>query len=204
MKLAALASLTVGVTTLAALAAPASAQPALTPLVEPAGAPHEPVATAADAKSPTTAVLLSLGGTAGSVALMVAGANSSGSNADSLITVGLLSTLITPSLGHWYAGHYLTAGMAMRAGGGVLVIAGVAQALGSEFSSESSDGGDSGDAGATMFLLGAGLYLGGALYDIATAPSAAEHWNDKHLQLAPTMVSSGTHTTVGLGLGGSF
>ena len=197
MKLAALASLTVGVT---ALAAPASAQPALTPLVEPAGAPREPVATAADAKSPTTAILLSLGGTAGSVALMVAGANSSGANADSLITAGLLSTLVTPSLGHWYAGHYLTAGMPMRAGGGVLVIAGLAKALGSE----NSDGGGNGDAGATMFLAGAGLYLGGVLYDIATAPSAAEHWNDKHLQIAPTMVSSGTHTTVGLGLGGSF
>lgn len=203
MKLAALASLVAGIT-VTALAAPASAQPALTPLVEPASAPREPLATPADAKSPTTAILLSLGGTAGSLALMVAGANSSGANADSLVTVGLLSTLVTPSLGHWYAGHYLTGGMAMRAGGGVLVIAGLAQALGSSLDSENSGSGDNGDSGAAMFLVGAGLYVGGALYDIATAPSAAERWNTTHLQLAPTMVSSGTHTTVGLGLGGSF
>lgn len=200
MKLATLASVIVGLAVAAPLSA--AAQPALTPLNAPAGS-RAPDATSEGTKSPQTALLLSLGGTAGSVALMVAGAASNSPSGDSLMTAGLLSSLITPSLGHWYAGHYLTGGMAMRGGGGVLVIAGVAQALGAEFASDGGDG-SNGDSGATMLLVGAGLYVGGTIYDIATAPAAAERWNEKHLALAPTLVSSGTHTTVGLGLGGSF
>ncbi len=185
MKLAALAA----VATLA-VATSAHAQPALTP-AQPRGPAPE-----SEHKDPSTALLLSLGGSAGSLALFLAGiAQEDGS----LISAGVLTSFITPSLGHWYAGNYFTPGMGLRLGGGVLAVAGIAAALGS-IDDESSNG----DDGATMFVLGAGLYAGGVVYDIATAGGAAERWNAKHLQLAPTLVSSGTHTTVGLGVGGAF
>ena len=154
-------------------------------------------------KDENTALLLSLGGTAASVALVVAGANSEGSNGDSLVTIGLLSSLVTPSFGHWYAGDYFTAGMGMRAGGGLLAIVGLGQALGCAFAEE-SDSSCNGDSGAAFMLLGVGLYAGGTIYDIATAPSAARRWNEHHLQLSPMMVSSGAHSGMGVGLGGTF
>lgn len=185
MKLAALAA----VATLA-VGTSAHAQPALTP-AQPRSAPVD-----ADRKDPTTATLLSLGGTAASVGLFLVGVDRED---EGLVTAGLLTSLVTPSLGHWYAGDYFTPGLGLRLGGATLVMAGVASAIGSIDNENSS-----GDQGATMFVLGAGLYVGGTLYDLATAGRAAESWNTAHLQFAPTMVSSGAHTTVGLGLGGSF
>ena len=195
MKLAAAAT----VATALAAATPAHAQPALTPALVPAG-PREPahVANQDEEKSGSTALLLSLGGAVGSLALTVVGANMENGSGASLMTVGVLSSIITPSFGHWYAGEYWTAGLGMRAGGGIAFVAGAAQAFGC------IDAENSCDDGAALVLVGAGLYIGGTLYDIATAPSAAERWNEKHLQLAPTVVSSGTHQTLGLGLGGAF
>src|ERR1051325_9122121 len=64
-----------------------------------------------DEKSPDTALALSLGGTAASVGMVVIGAQQ---HNPELATAGVLSSLVTPSLGHWYSGHYLTAGLGIR------------------------------------------------------------------------------------------
>lgn len=181
------------------LVATASAQPAMTP-VTPVQTEPAPLVVE-DAKSPETAMLLSLAGTIAPIALVAIGANSEGSQGEDLVTLGVLAAFVTPSLGHWYAGHYLTGGMAMRAGGAGLVTLGVISLVGECLDSEDSS---CGDGGAGVMIAGAGLFAAGAIYDIATAGDAARAWNSSHLRIAPTMVSSGAHSGFGVGLGGSF
>jgi hypothetical protein len=151
-------------------------------------------------KDPTTAVLWSIGGTAASGALLIAGI--SGNNA-TLTTAGAISSLVTPSLGEWYAGKYLTAGMGIRAASTVVMFAGVAQAISCW---DSCSSGQSQDASA-MVIGGLVGYAGGAIYDIATAGSAADDFNAKHrvhAMFAPTVLNPPSGPVMGAGLTGTF
>ena len=155
MKLAAVAV----VISLAIAGAQAHAQPSTAVTAEP-----ETVST-------TEAVLLSLGGTAVSASLVVSGA---ATRNPWLVGGGLLTSLFTPSLGHWYAGRSFTPGMGLRLVGLVVALAGLPAAVES------------------------------TIYDVATAHRSAERWNAKHVRIAPSVVTSGTHATLGLGIGGTF
>jgi hypothetical protein len=157
-------------------------------------------------KSEDTALNLSLAGTGVSVALTAAGF---ASNNGGLAMAGLASSLVTPSLGEWYAGKPLTLGMGVRAASAVTFLYGVGEAF-KCFDYEGSDTSchnDNNLAGA--LLLGGALgYAGGTIYDIATAKSAAREYNAKHglsMTLAPTALRTPSgQSTMGVGIGGSF
>jgi len=174
----------------------AHAQPGLAPLA----APSAPVGEPAELKSPSTATLLALAGAVLPVAVMVVTAETGD---DDLFSGALLASTLTPSLGHWYAGEFLTTGMALRGVGGLLVIAGVAQAL----SCFEGCGGGAGAAGGVI-LAGAGSYVGGTIYDVATAGDAARRYNRSHgaqMAVAPTMIPTGGGAmAMGMGVSGSF
>jgi len=151
-------------------------------------------------KDPTTALELSLGGTAASGALLGIGI---GANNGGMIAAGLLSSLVTPSLGEWYAGKPITLGMGVRAASAFVLLAGLSESL--KCLDETNCTNDNKAAGE---LLVGGLigYAGGTIYDIAMAPSAARDFNREHqIHLAPTyMRTPSGSATMGVGIGGTF
>jgi hypothetical protein len=155
-------------------------------------------------KSETTAFELSLGGTAASAALVLAGSET---NNGDLMLFGLASSLVTPSLGQWYSGQPLTTGMAIRAASAVVTIAGLGEALGC--SSDFSDTPHSCGNGPGYMMLGGLIgYAGGTIYDIATAGRAARDYNDAHglrMRVSPTVMHTPSGaSTMGVGIGGTF
>ena len=152
-------------------------------------------------KDPHTALMLSLGGTAASAALVLAG--SSANNAD-LVGVGLLSSLLTPSLGEWYAGKPLTAGMGIRLASAGVELYGLAEAFKCWDSCTSSDNNTAG------VLVVGGLigYAAGTIYDIADAPSSAREYNRAHswhATVTPTVMRTPSgNAQMGVGIAGSF
>ncbi len=162
------------VTTLA-IAAPARAQPgnyALQP------APARQV----DTVDENVALGLSLGGTAASWALLIAGAEAENGG---LATIGLAGTIFAPSFGHWYAHDGLTRGLGMRLVGMAAGVVAVSIAIGDAFDEQNNS--DDTTAGG-LLLVGAGLYIAGTVDDIATASSAARKYNSRFqdITLAPT------------------
>lgn len=152
-------------------------------------------------KDPNTALGLSLGGTAASVALTIAGASANNSG---LVTAGLLSSIVTPSFGEWYAGKPLTVGLGLRAASAVALVAGANEA----FKCFGETGSCSNDNNAAGVLLLGGLvgYATGTIYDIATAPRAAREFNAEHqVHVTPTYLRSPSGSaTMGVGIGGTF
>ena len=153
-----------------------------------------------DTRSENTALLLSLGGTAASVAMIASGEHNHSNGGDSLVTIGVLSTLVTPSFGHWYAGDYLTAGMGIRAASAASMLVGVGQIVSCEGTDHSCDN------SAGFFIIGGLIgYGAGALYDIATAPRAARRYNAEHRTFVmPTVLNPPSGPVMGVGIGGSF
>ncbi len=153
-------------------------------------------------KDPNTALLLSLGGTAASAGLVIAGG---ASNDGGLVAAGLLSSLVTPSLGEWYAGKPLTAGMGIRVVSAAAEIAGLAEAF-KCFDTENCTN-NQGLAGALM-LGGLVGYAAGTIYDIADAPSSAREYNrahSLHVTVTPTVMRTPSgNAQMGVGIGGSF
>jgi hypothetical protein len=151
-------------------------------------------------KDPTTALELSLGGTAASGALLAIGIEA---NSGPMIAGGLLSSLVTPSLGEWYAGKPVTLGMGIRGASAIVLLAGLSESL--KCLDETDCTNDNKAAGELLIggLIG---YAGGTIYDIATAPSAARDFNREHqIHLAPTyMRSPSGNATMGVGIGGTF
>ena len=192
--------LLVATTLLVAATASATASASTPPVLAPLSAPAQPappdLSDQPGMKSPTVAALLSIAGTVVPTAALFA-AGSAGSASGDVFVASLVGMELGPSLGHWYAGDYLTAGLGLRAGGTALVIAGLSQAF-------DCNGDSCRSSGTAPAAFGAALFASGVVYDIATAGHAANAWNTEHLQLAPTMISSAGHATVGVGLGGSF
>lgn len=152
------------------------------------------------ARSEHTALALSLGGTAASIAVTAVGFSTDN---HALGVVGLGSTLLTPSLGEWYAGKPLTIGMGIRAASTVAFLAGVAGTC-TDVPCENHF-----DSAASYLMVGglAGM-AGGALYDIVTAKAAAREYNAKHgytLTVAPTAVRTANgQSTMAIGISGTF
>ena len=120
-----------------------------------------------------------------------------------LFLAGLGTSIVTPSLGQIYAGEYLTLGMAVRGGAGVL--AGLAFLTQRE--TVACDDGIHKDChnfksgGLALLGLAAIGYIGGMAYDVQDAPDAADRANHTiTLALVPTALPHGG----GLALAGTF
>ena len=109
-----------------------------------------------------------------------------------------------PTVGHIYAGKILSAGLGIRLLGGALSVAVLANvsygAFGDEFSPTS---------GQLVALVAGGLlYLGGSIYEIVTAASAANAYNRAHetraISLSPTPIRGRAGSAPGLALVGRF
>lgn len=160
-----------------------------------------------DTKSPGVSLALSAGGTAVSFgvfagSLMVADHLQGHHPWYTVSVVGLASTIITPSLGEWYAGSYVTPAMGLRLGGALLAIAGASQA---EICFDECKPHDN---SLPVAVIGLGLttYLAGVIWDIAAAPSTARKANARrHPTITPTLMTAPSGASAyGLGLGGNF
>ena len=151
-------------------------------------------ALAEERKSENAAFALSAGGTLVSAGLVAYAAHRAPDDAaDTYLAAGAVALAVTPTLGHWYAGDYVTLGLGARVVGGAAIYLGHRMA---------SCGGDcSSDGGTALMVFGAGAVIAGALWDVATASRAAQTWNARHyLALTPTVTPGGA----GLSFGGSF
>jgi len=162
----------------AAMAGTAAAQPGVT---SPTAAPVPPTQPNGDELSETTALWLSLGGTAAAWTVLLVGVelkHQGYGSAGAMEAIGGLGTLLAPSLGHWYAGALGGRGLGLRAAG-----AGAAY-LGLVLVAACEDECSTGPAAAVLLLVGAGLYLGGTIDSIATAPGAARRQNHRFQNVA--------------------
>jgi hypothetical protein len=198
----------------AAAAGRAAAQPGVTPSSAPPAAPYAgpyappPPPVELEEKSPGMALALSLGGTIGTIALASLGGDDGDGN-PALGTIGALGLWVAPSFGHWYAGDGWTTGLSYRLGGTGAILVGAIWAA-----SSCNDGVDDGtsrdddceDPGLIVAGGGAIAFVGGIIYDIATAPRAARQHNERQrarlqgLALQPAI--SRDHT--GFALSGRF
>jgi hypothetical protein len=151
-------------------------------------------------KDPSTALALSLGGTLASGALVAIGA---ASNNGDIAAAGVLSSLVTPSLGEWYAGKPVTLGLGLRAASALVFVVGADEAF-KCFLQDDTCHNNNTEAG-LLLLGGLAGYATGTIYDIATAKSTAREYNVHHLQLAPTyMRTPSGSATMGVGIAGTF
>jgi hypothetical protein len=164
----------------------------------------------AETRKLNTAYALSGVGTGASVAL-IAGAfllppHSGDINLPMLYT-GLATSVVTPSLGNWYAGRWLTVGMGIRvAAGSLATYVAVTQrdevqcgGAMPEFCRRLSN------TGVTLLGIAGIVYVGGAAYDFKTLQGDVDAYNAKHpFQWAPTVTPSPTGTGAVLGIGGVF
>jgi hypothetical protein len=167
----------------------------------------------ADAKDPRTAKILSGTAAAVSGAVVVSGfvtaKDGAPFNYPVLYTgIGLLA--ITPSLGEFYAGQYLTIGMGVRVAG-----AGIAIYTLENFTrlakcplAPPSDPPECEILEENAYpLLGiaAITFIGGVWYDVLDAGDAAERYNKKHgFTIVPAVVPGPHGPTPGVLVGGTF
>ncbi len=154
-----------------------------------------------DDKSPGIALGLSLGGTiASGVVLGLAIANQPPSQP--VIVAGAVGLALLPSAGHWYAHDYLSTGLLLRAGAvaGAAVLYGVLPCHRGDSPYEPCT---SPGAQGVALGLGAAAFGIGVLWDIGSAPGAAERYNDKH-SLSANLVPVVTRSGYGLALAGRF
>lgn len=153
-------------------------------------------------KSPTRALLYSLGGTVGPTAAGLLAGDSFGG------VVILLGVGLGPAAGHFYAGDSRQAwiGTGLRAVGSGVFVVGAASEVAEAclLCSEPSSTENGSDVNAAM--IGGALLAGGsALYDIVTAPGSAREYNEAHglsARVAPAVGPRGA--PVGLALHLSF
>jgi hypothetical protein len=118
---------------------------------------------------------------------------------------GVATSIVTPSLGEYYAEQYLTWGEALRAGAAGLAILGVNLTTPTSCLTTADDNSCSRISTAGIAILGAGLiiYIGGMFYDVLDAPDAVDRYNYNarmHVMLAPGLMPSSTGAPPGGGL----
>jgi hypothetical protein len=164
-------------------------------LAPPGMAPSTAPTTVADEKDPSIATLLAVAGTVAPV--VIVGAAIHGSNSDSdipgIMGLTVVTTLLLPSAGHWYAGRFFSPGMLTRSVGLSLAALGILELAGTE-----------GDSGAGIFWTGAIVTAAGAIVDIATASGEAESYNQSHRTHVKPVALRFKTGGYGVGLGGSF
>ena len=171
-----------------ALAGTAAAQPGMT---APSPLPPPPPAAAPPGEelSETTALLLSLGGTAASwtlVGVAVKLDQDGNRSAGSVGAVGLVGTMFAPSFGHWYAHAFLSRGVRAAGASTLLLALGVAVV-------EGVTGNANPRLAEGIAIAGAVLYVAGTVDDIVTAPASARRENQRlqGLMVAPMIRPGG-------------
>lgn len=171
---------------------------------QPSGAPPAGTAQHGDEKSPELAVVLSIsamlvGGMAASVYDPTSGAGSPG---NVVSYAGIALAAVGPTVGHIYADDPWNAGIGIRLAGVCLIVVSASEVSHGAFGDEI----DINRRGLIELAAGAALYTGGAIYEIATAPSAVRAYNRAHAartagwSIAPSLGNGGT----GLALVGRF
>ena len=186
----------------ALVALPAHAQPSRTQPIAAAGsaAPTAtaPVVRSGSRKSPVAAVAISLGVTAGSLALTL-----SAGGDDPLLSPFAIGFLVGPSTGHWYAGRAFNPAMVVRAAAFSVALVSTITLVRCGYD-DSQDG---------CGLAGGGLLVGGLTYSIATvceifnAAGSATAYNRRHgwdVTVAPTALSAARGASPGVSLIGRF
>lgn len=134
-------------------------------------------------RSPSAALAWSLVPTLAGLGLIAIGGKT---ESGPLEVAGVTGLVVGPSLGHVYAGSGW-GGLAMRAGGVLAMGVGLSLA----FCPDGCGPGDKSEleqkTGAALFYGGGALYVVGMLFEIATAPSAADTYNrTHHITVTPT------------------
>ena len=164
----------------------AAAQPS------PGAAGPPPLLTRGEPVSEGTALGLSLGGTVVALGVCIAAAQLDEQNsraARSFEVAGALGVLLAPSFGHWYARSYVPRGLVYRLLGGLSIAA--------AFNLISGEGCE-GPCGllASAALVGAiGTSLAGVVDDIASAPDAAQRYNQRPVAAVLPLIR---HDTAGV------
>lgn len=146
-------------------------------------------------KSPTGAILLSSTGTLAAYLTFVHAVDATDSSRDLRIGISAAAWIALPSLGHLYAHDWLSKGLVIR----TLGLAGIA--LGTRQTCEDAPcGGD------FLIIASIGAVITGTIWDLASAPSAADEYNASHAHttLAPAVLTPPSGPVVGLGINGTF
>jgi hypothetical protein len=116
-----------------------------------------------------------------------------------ILAVGVGTAVVTPTLGEWYAGDYVTIGLGIRLAAAGLGVYGATRTETGRCSNGPPESMCQNlTANAIPFLgLAAIAFIGGAAYDVIDAPTAV----DRHTVHVAPMV---TPTSAGLGLAGQF
>lgn len=122
-----------------------------------------------------------------------------------LFISGLASSIVTPSLGQYYAGEYFTIGMGVRAAAGVTAYIGATQFR--DVKSCGVQGGTCSELSQeAIVILGLAsiAYIGGVAYDLYATGDVVDDWNRKHgIFVGFAMANDQAHTPL-LGLTGRF
>jgi hypothetical protein len=169
-------------------------------------------AAQASPRTKTTAQALSGVGVAASGALFLSAFVVSERDGDvnlPLLYVGLGSSIITPSLGYFYLGDYLTLGMGIRVGAAALASFAVVQySQPVRCPSVEFDVSCKGLEREAVVLLGlaAIALVGGAAYDVKELPGKVDDHNRQHgITVGPSLIPSTTGAPgAGVVLGGSW
>jgi hypothetical protein len=170
---------------------------------------HADPAPGDDVKSEAVATELALGATVAGAAMMIGAVatdpmESSRHGASVPLGVtGATLLLLGPSFGHWYAHKAYSKGLLIRGIGGATFGLGMfGYALDHSFQ------GNTDRSLPMVAVVGAAVFLGGALLDIAQARDAVRSYNREHagmqLSIAPTVVRSGGGAQPGVGIVGRF
>ncbi|MDB4954602.1 MAG: hypothetical protein JWO36_2171 [Myxococcales bacterium] len=167
----------------------------------------------ADKKKHETAQWLSGGGVAVSSVLALGGfvlAQNGEAFNQPLLWTGIATSVVTPSFGQWYAGEWLTIGMAVRIGAAGLATYAIENkqsetvCLGSTSANPTYCKGFTG-TGVALLGIAAIAFVGGAAYDVADAPEAVDRYNAKHaFMIAPMPMASPQGLVPGVSISGAF
>ncbi len=163
----------------------------------------------ADEKKRTTAQAMAGVGTGVSAALVIASfafADARNPVNEPLLFTGLATSLVTPSLGQWYAGEYLTLGMGVRALAVGTAVFAVEHEQRTQMCTGSFDQCKVLQQNGVVMLEIAGIaYIGGAVWDLMDASDAVDRYNRRHgIFVSPTALASPSGVTPGLVVGGSW
>lgn len=146
-------------------------------------------------KDSWTAGMLSLGATVAPplIATLVMSSSNESDREDVIGKIALTSVMIGPSVGHMYAGKFLTPGIAVRT-------------LGFAVAMTAASADDLGDALGRIMIGSLGI-LSGAIMDLATVGKSVREYNAEHVRVSPMVtpvVDQNGNRGVQIGVNGAF
>ena len=155
-------------------------------------------------KKREVATYLSAGGAIASSTLVVASFFTAPADSDvnaPLFYTGIGTSVLTPSLGEWYVGRWLTWGMAIRAAAAGFAITAIATQQENVSCDVPAPGKTCTElSGPGLALAGAAAiaYIGGVAYDVITANDIVDSYNSTHYMVTPTVMATPRGAAPGL------